>query len=221
MYERLDAHLRKSEVSDTLRLGHEFLERFPNHEKACHTRYLMGKAYKKIDETGQARAVFAELARRHPDCRHALDAQWYVGWLHFREGQFSSAKAYFSKLALNDVSRFERERGLYWLGRIALLRNKKTDAARIWLSLVTDYPLSYYSILAGQRLQEIGAPPARRFQSKSRSYRFRPYLTISTKTSRPLARNPHFAKGMEWLALGRKKEARREFSRLAESLSGT
>lgn len=115
---------------------------------------------------GRFRAALPDLAAtldRYPRSAFADDAAWYLAFAHFLLGDLGQADS-----ALTTYERVSRRgnedaamRALYWRGRILAQAREPGDARRLFEECVRRAPFSYYALLAGARLRELGhAPPA-------------------------------------------------------------
>ncbi len=214
-YLQIDAHLRKGETEKAIALAKRFPKENPNHKRSCAVRSLLGKAYKESDQDELALQAYQSLIDNHKTCGHLPDAMWYVGWMQYKNKHYEKALASFSTIKQNDFDRFETERASYWIGRVHLLQNQRENAISQWTTLVKEYPLGYYSSLAAQRLQELGAPLPEEFLALQKAEQAdKPLANALDISIKPYLYMPHFRRGMELLRLGRNSEAKREFQAL-------
>jgi soluble lytic murein transglycosylase len=219
LYWRTDAYMRKGLTDKALDSGTRFLKEFASHKHACSLRYMMGKAHKVENRYEQSLPYYRDIAHYHPTCEHTSDALWNVGWLYYKQKDFASAKTAFSRIATSSSSRFERERAIYWLARIADTQGYADYSADLYRLLVERYPLSYYPNLAAQRLLERNRPLPVDYLSKADLSDAKPDIDLGLNVA-AYRNEASFAKGIEFLKLERNSEARREFSHLQSKYEG-
>lgn len=219
LYWQTDAHLRKGETESALRVGNQFLSSYSRHERACDVRHMMARAHRIRDRFDQALPYYRDIAQFHPTCSHTADALWNVGWLHYKQADYHTAKAALSRVATTSPSRFERERALYWLARIATIQGYDEYAEDLLRLLVSRYPLSYYPNLAAQRLMEGGKPLPANYTDKTDLTDMEPGDDLSLNLA-PYREDKALIRGVEFLRLERSPEARREFGHFQELHDG-
>ena len=209
----VDARLRRGDIDKSIKDSLRFLADYPSHEKACAVRYMLGKAYKESDKFEKAIEIYTDLTRAHPSCNYAPSALWYIGWMHYKMEHWETARQALTRIAISDTQRFEKERAMYWLARIADRTGLPRHAVDIYRLLIRRYPLSYYSNLATQRLQDLGTPLPPSYLEKE-SLRG---LEVGTDLLLDISKyknQPNFYKGLELVRLGLGTHAEREFREL-------
>lgn len=217
-YMKMDAYLRKGDVESAQKIGNMFLTDFADHPKACNIRYMLARAYKESEQTENAVKMFSEITQLHPQCKYATSSLWYVGWLNYKNRQYEKAKIAFKTIATTEDSRFEKERALYWMAKIAHAQGFKKHSVDIYRLLVRSYPLSYYSSLAAQRLSELNVPLPVDYTNKQNLTGVPITVDLNVDISK-YQDNTHFLKGIELLRLGKRSIAQREFNELSKKMS--
>lgn len=109
---------------------------------------MMGQDYKR------ARRLFWEYLKIYPDAKYKkrLNIRWFRAWCLFRMGQYR--KAIYAFRSLRNRTRFPgfRRRLAYWSSRANERWGKWRKARDGYVKLVKHSPLTYYGILAKQRL---------------------------------------------------------------------
>ncbi len=205
-----DAYLRKGREADAIRTLAEFFKKYPEHGQACKATYLQGKGHMELEHLPRAIEAFERLATAFPDCDYTETGRWYTAWLNYRLKRFDPAVKSLKNIATGTKSRFEKERALYWLGRIAADKRENDQAVSIWTRLAAHFPLGYYSGLAVQRLEERNQPIPEAYRERE-DLRQTPLRADLDLDVRGYIANHHFRKGLELLKLGRRTEAGREF----------
>ena len=107
----------------------------------------------------RALKLFAEFLTRYPRDRHADEAVWYSAWNSYRMGDLPTALQLIAKLKASYPGSELRQRALYWQGRFLSQIGRVDDAVTSYTAAVDAEPLSYYALLARQRLRDFGAGP--------------------------------------------------------------
>jgi soluble lytic murein transglycosylase len=140
-------------------LARQLVAEHADSEWAAETLNNLASYYIVGDDDARADLVFRELLRRFPRHRHSERAAWKVGWLAYRNRQFTDAADVFETAATNSPRADYRPAWLYWSGR-SRDRAGDTSAANARYRLaVTDYQNSYYGRLAAKLLRDRGQPP--------------------------------------------------------------
>jgi soluble lytic murein transglycosylase len=99
-----------------------------------------------------ARQTLSALLKRFPTGRHATNARFRAGMISYIQGDRKAAAAQFDSLVARDSNSPEALAAEYWAGRsYASLGDNKRSAAR-WRSIIAREPLSYYAVMAANRL---------------------------------------------------------------------
>ena len=141
-------------------------------------------------------------------------AAWRLFWHHYEAGNLRRALEV-AEMAVEKVAPAlqlkSRGRLLYWLGRTLERRRKRVRAAVSYARSVREYPLSYYSQLALQRLRSLDPQAA---QDAERAAQMVAEATPILKSSAALLEKPRVVRAIELLRLGLRAFARAELDRL-------
>lgn len=172
----------------------------------------------KMNEPGaadKATALYAELPAKHPGGDMAAESLWRLAWREYKAGRYLPALAWLDQLieaVPHDDNYYAEGQALYWRARTLGKMGRAKDALAAYELTVREYPLSYYSLLALNRLRELDArAPARVLGDAAKlapaggELRFR---------DRPVYGAPGFARALEFLRLGLGVEAERELARV-------
>jgi soluble lytic murein transglycosylase len=168
------------------------------------------------DYEARLTALLAALPERFPTGDQRAEALWRLAFRAYRKGDLPRARAHLE----DTLRRIPRETGwdqegrtLYWLGRVAELQQQDDEAVSFYRRAALEYPLSFYCLLALNRLRErapvafsrllaeVSAPPA----PDEAEWRFPP---------RPLFHQPGFQRAVELMRLSQGAEARLELAAL-------
>ncbi|HVK77653.1 MAG TPA: transglycosylase SLT domain-containing protein [Kofleriaceae bacterium] len=147
------------------------------------------------------------------------EAMWRLGWRAYRDGDDARAIAYWQKqiaLVPIDDNYWAEGQAQYWIGRAEARRGKRDAALASWESAVRTYPVSYYAMLALNRVRETAParyaalvkeltadPPG--FDPAAPAFHFKP---------RPEYATPGFGRAVELIRLGLGDEAEAELRKL-------
>lgn len=104
-------------------------------------------------EHEKAIAILEESLRRWPDGDMANESRWILAWTLFKQKKYPAALARLrdgAKNATQDMS--YGSRFYYWAGRTLEMMGKHREALREFETCVRDYPMTYYSFLALNRI---------------------------------------------------------------------
>ena len=109
----------------------------------------------------RALELFVELKNKHPFSSLAKQAHWYIAWIHYLKGEYQRSFD-LMKMALekrNLLPRSISEGKLkYWMAVSMEKLGKKTKAKEIFLEVLQDESMGYYSIASMQRLRGLLDP---------------------------------------------------------------
>ena len=156
-----------------------------------------------IDERrdADARAAFRQAYTRFPTSSQAPQARFRAAVLAFAAGQHRAAANELDSLLALHPGADDGMAARYWMGRALLAIGDTVTATARWRTVAAEYPMTYYGMLAAERLGEQPWAPAIVPDS---------FEAIESLTS-AMARVDHLEK------LGMDSEARAELERLANA----
>lgn len=89
----------------------------------------------------EAALLFERVALLCPESKHVSRAAWESGWCHYLAGEHAAAAVSFKAL-LNEGG--QREKALYWLGRV-LENSGNAESADCYSTLLNEYPAGFYA----------------------------------------------------------------------------
>ena len=171
----------------------------------------------KMNEPGaadKATALYAELPAKHPGGDMAAESLWRLAWREYKLGHYLPALAWLDQLIAvvpHDDNYYAEGQAMYWRARTLGRMGRAKDALAAYELTVREYPLSYYSLLALNRLRELDPrAPARVLGDANR---LAPSVELRFR-DRPVYGAPGFARALEFLRLGLGVEAERELARV-------
>jgi soluble lytic murein transglycosylase len=186
----------------------EVVKKYPATSHAAEAQFLSGWLEFNRGRWRESLPGLRETLRRYRSSRWADDASWYLGFAHFLLGEHAEALPHFERLAARRGA-LEGGKGRYWRARTLAALGRPIEANRELRHIVGAWPLSWYALLARERLLEQGLdidvwgerPPARR-----------PVPALG-RIDPKVARDPLIARVDELLAAGLEVEAGVELRR--------
>lgn len=164
------------------RFLHRYAEREPERKMARWASRWAARLAMLGGEYKRARRLFWEYLKIYPDMRRKsrMQVKWFRAWCLFRLGRYKKTLYAFKKLRRIARSRGLKRRIAYWTGRAYERKGDWRKAQATYSKLVRTVALSYYGILAKQRLYVIEVR-IRRFSHVGTCQR----RTIFSKLKRP------------------------------------
>jgi len=134
----------------------------PNHSYADDALLRSAEEYADLGDDAKVTATLEDLPKRFPAGDMRAEALWRLGWRAFRAGDDARAIAYWRQqiaAAPIDDNYWAEGQPQYWIGRAEARRGQRAAALAAWEDAVRTYPVTYYAMLALNRIRE--ADPAR------------------------------------------------------------
>ncbi len=204
--------LRAGEHERSIRLLRRHITAFPDRSTVDDAMVMIAKAQRAMGDDASADDTLLEALRRVPDGDLIDEAAWSLLWPRVDAKRWKAAV----KMADRILSLVPREKSYraegrtgYWRARALQRLRRHDDAIAGYHTVLRQYPLSWYALLAHERLQGYGDEEARAA------------LTAAMEGSAPPASplqgipdalwsNPHFRRGVELVRMGLTTSARRE-----------
>jgi len=115
---------------------------------------LLGQKYPELAALAKAAPAFEKFSQtfKAPDPDFDLFDQ---GWKYFLDSKTSSAREKWEELLLRYPKSSQRFRTLFWIGESWFREHSEDKAKEKWNLILTEGPLTYYAILAFQRLKAL------------------------------------------------------------------
>jgi soluble lytic murein transglycosylase len=178
-------------------------------------RLRQAEEQQDLNRPDRVTELLSSLPKIYPKGDMRAEATWRLAWRDYKEGKYPQAIGWLKKqieLVPIDDNYWAEGQPQYWMGRSYERLKKPAEAAAAYEQAIKLYPLSYYALLALNRLREghgerfkailaeVSAAPAGWDPSKP-SFRFKP---------RALYASPGFQRALEFLRLGLGDQAEAE-----------
>ncbi|MEZ4401601.1 MAG: transglycosylase SLT domain-containing protein [Kofleriaceae bacterium] len=179
----------------------------PGHSYADDALLRVAEEYADLGDDAKVTATLESLPVRFPDGDMRAEALWRLGWRAFRAGDDAKAIGYWRQQITAvpiDDNYWAEGQPQYWIGRAEARRGDRAKALAAWEAAVRTYPVTYYAMLALNRIREadpdryatllatLTADPAG-FDPAAPAFHFQP---------RPEYATPGFARAVELVRLG-------------------
>ncbi|MBP6847334.1 MAG: transglycosylase SLT domain-containing protein, partial [Kofleriaceae bacterium] len=160
-----------------------------------------------LGDDAKVTAALESLPVKFPAGDMRAEALWRLGWRAFRANDDAKAIGYWRQqiaAAPIDDNYWAEGQPQYWIGRAELRRGRAAEAVAAWTDAVRTYPVTYYAMLALNRIREVDAgrfaalmkdittdPPG--YDAAAPAFRFQPRAAYAT---------PAFARAVELIRMG-------------------
>jgi len=186
-----------------------------HHSLADDARVLQAEAREMLGDGAAARALLADVPTLYPGGDMRGEAVWRLAWSAYREGDYPTARRWLAQQLdsdSHDPDRLAHSRAHYWLGRV-YGHMGEAAAADAYAATVRAYPLTYYAMLALNRLREQHLDRYRAvIEELESSARERPVPDDLLLRPRVLLADPRGRRIVELLRLGLDERARAELA---------
>lgn len=159
-YQRARALLGARQSRSARTVLRELIRRHPRDTLAGAALILLADL--AIDERrdADARAALRQAYSRFPTSSQAAQARFRAAVLAFAAGQHRAAANELDSLLALHPSADDGMAARYWMGRALLAIGDTVTALARWRTVAAEYPMTYYGVLAAERLGELPwAPP--------------------------------------------------------------
>lgn len=182
-------------------------------------RLRQAEEYADLGQDEKVKATLASIPDRYPTGDMRAEAMWRLGWRAYSEGDYRQAIRWLKKqieVMPIDDHYYAEGQAQYWLGRAYGKLGQRRESIAAYKQAVSRYPLSYYALLALNRLRESHRSEFNRvverikqaptdYDPKKPAFQFAPRTEYGT---------PGFARALEFLRLGLGQPAASELGRL-------
>ncbi|HKE19537.1 MAG TPA: transglycosylase SLT domain-containing protein [Kofleriaceae bacterium] len=197
----------------------------PEHSFADDARLRQAEEQDELGDQAQVTELLSSLPRLYPKGDMRAEAMWRLAWRAYKLRRYDEALIWLRKqiqLVPHDDNYWAEGQAQYWIGRSEERKGRAAEAAAAYEDTVRTYPLSYYALLALNRLRERHAD---RFRAVVAEVAAQPDGWTPDKPAfefrpRALYASPAFARALEFLRLGLGSEAETELRRLGLAAPG-
>jgi soluble lytic murein transglycosylase len=205
---------------ETAAARYELIEKHhPEHTYADDARLRQAEEAADLNDQAEVTRLLSTIPEVYPEGDMRAEAMWRLAWRAIKNDNCKEALGWLDKQIATkpiDENYWAEGQPQYWKGRCYAELGKPAESIASYQEAVRLYPLSYYALLALNRLREkhaaefealvaeIQRPPAD-FDPESPPFRFRPREEFATD---------RFARGVELMRLGLGWAAEAEFRKL-------
>lgn len=199
---------------EAIRLFSEIESSFDYHSYADDARLKAAKCYRSMGEHRRFVELLETLPENYPAGDMRADALWLLAHDAVHRNELIEAREYlesYYRLFPNERAWRSAGRSGYWLGRVEEMLGSTEVAISHYENVVATSPLTFYMVLAFNRLEQLQPERAKKLKEKligkseARPHRF---------SKRLLAEHVNLARGIEFYRLGLSDLAAREFQYL-------
>ncbi len=108
------------------------------------------------DRTDECVTILTETLASPLSDSGVLDMNWKLGWMMFRNAEYSKALDRFSAIVKKAEKHRDRLKAAYWTCRCLEKTGRVSDASAGYIEIATKFPWNYYGIRSSERLETIG-----------------------------------------------------------------
>ncbi|MCP4445933.1 MAG: transglycosylase SLT domain-containing protein [Myxococcales bacterium] len=190
----------------------------PAHSYADDARLLQAETYEKLGDAKNVEKLLASMPDAYPDGDMATEALWRLAWRAYKAKNYEEAIEWLEKQIDSrpiDTRFWAEGQAHYWLARSHGKRGKTEASLAAYRQVINDYPLSYYALLALNRIRE---SHPKHFQEIQRDIRSESEQSSQEGRlqfrEREEYKSEAFARALEFLRLGLPRPASAELHRL-------
>jgi soluble lytic murein transglycosylase len=198
------------------------VKEFPQHSYADDALLWEAEAYEALKRRADVERALSSLPERYPRGDMAHEALWRLARMYYLEKRYPEAIAVLDR-SMRELGRpryyYSVGQAQYWKARILEQTTRSAEARALYERCIRDYPLSYYALLAFNRLRERHGPHFARLQAELINPVGRERGRWSFAPSALFTR-AGFLRGVELARLGLGAESARELALVGLDASG-
>lgn len=153
-YQRARAFLGARQARSARTVLRDLIRRHPRDTLAGAALVLLADLAMDERRDADARSALRQAYTRFPSSSHAAQARFRAAVLAFAAGQHRTAANELDSLLALHPGADDGMAARYWMGRALLAIGDTATAMARWRTVAAEYPLSYYGMLAAERLGE-------------------------------------------------------------------
>lgn len=130
----------------------------PTHSYADDALVREAEEWTDLGKPAEAAAALEQVPARYPQGDMRGEALWRLGWAAYKAGADDQAIGFWQRQITSvpiDDNYWAEGQPQYWIGRALARKGDSAGAMRSWRDTIRTYPLSYYALLALNRLGEV------------------------------------------------------------------
>ena len=189
---------------------------------AIRSQFIIGRIHEGNKRYTQSLKQYNHMVAKFKSAEYAQWAAWRMGWIHYLRKNFQKAQKQFNENARHFPKGDFIEHNLFWQGKSLEKMGKKDAARKVYQTLASDYPYTFYGARAKERSD--------RHSISARSETEAPYQVTRVsfiqenddpiRLNRPLTpkEKTHYSRAMEMIQLGFYQNAKWEIDILEQSV---
>lgn len=196
---------------------------YPQHSYADDARLWAAEAYDNLNQPDDVVRLLNDLPDRYPEGDMAHEALWRLARMAYQNQRYDDALKYLDR-SLNKLGPpryyYAQGQALYWKARILSQQGNAAEAAKYYEQCIRDYPLSYYALLAFNRLRRQHKPLFKKLYTEILGTVGKNQWQWSFSKNN-LFQETGFLRGVELVRLGLGEWAAKEFARVGLSANAS
>jgi soluble lytic murein transglycosylase len=188
----------------------------PEHSYADDARLHQAEEYRELKQDDKVEAALASISELYPKGDMRSESLWRLAWRSYKKKEYKTSIEWLNKQILSapvDTQFWAEGQPQYWIARAQGELGATDKSIAAYQEVIRTYPLSYYSLLALNRLRESHSDVFAKMVTEIHTegaaangeFRFR---------ERDEYKTPRFSRALEFLKLGLPSPAGAELSRL-------
>ncbi len=158
LYLMMESARDAKDVAQVKALVGQLEQRFPTSRWTAEALFSAGNMALVTNDMPSAIRYYGDLAQRFPDSAMASTSHWHAAWLNYRLGDKKTAARMFDEQIQRYPDDTHISAAIYWRGVVYQEYDKNpAAAAACYQTLIRSFRQYYYSDLAKQRLDALGA----------------------------------------------------------------
>lgn len=125
---------------------------YPKKDIAAIATFRLADMVEGDGDLAKAKDLYRYLYKTFSKSSLADDALWKEGWLFYKEKDYKNAYFLFGRLLTEYPSSEFADTATYWSARTAEKMGMTEEAANHYANIINNFPLSYYTVLARERV---------------------------------------------------------------------
>lgn len=158
-WDRARQAMRGSDREAARKAMRAFHTRHPKDRQADDALYFLAWLHLQDGQHDEAVKAFDEFFEKHRDSSLRDDAAWFQALARIEQKDFKDAQQRLDAFVKAYPGSQLVPQARYWAIRVQQLANPKAEVAAAYEALIRDAPETWYALLAGSRLHELGKKP--------------------------------------------------------------